>query len=73
MGSIKNIPDWFAQGKPQPPSQRATFCVWRYYNKDERLLNPVRRGLVKGAEDWKWSNVHEYAGVSAEEQERPVR
>jgi putative transposase len=33
-------------------------------------LNPVRRGLVKCAEDWKWSSVHEYAGVSAEEQER---
>jgi hypothetical protein len=26
--------------------------------------------LVKGAEDWKWSSVHEYGGVSAEEQQR---
>jgi putative transposase len=33
-------------------------------------LNPVRRGLVNRAEDWKWSSLHEYAGVSAEEQER---
>jgi putative transposase len=33
-------------------------------------LNPVRRGLVKRAEDWKWSSVHEYSGMSAEEQER---
>jgi putative transposase len=33
-------------------------------------MNPVWRGLVKLAEDWKWSSVHEYAGVSAEEQER---
>ena len=32
-------------------------------------LNPVRRGLVKRAEDWKWSSVHEYAGVTGEEQE----
>ena len=24
-------------------------------------LNPVRRGLVKRPEDWKWSSVHEYA------------
>jgi hypothetical protein len=33
-------------------------------------LNPVRRGLVGDARDWKWSSVHEYAGVSGEEQER---
>ena len=33
-------------------------------------LNPVRRGLVTGATDWKWSSVHEYAGVSGEEQGR---
>jgi hypothetical protein len=33
-------------------------------------LNPVRRGLVRHATDWKWSSVHEYAGASGEEQER---
>ena len=33
-------------------------------------LNPVRRGLVRQATDWKWSSVHEYAGISGEEQER---
>ena len=33
-------------------------------------LNPVRRGLVGHARDWKWSSVPEYAGVSGEEQER---
>jgi hypothetical protein len=33
-------------------------------------LNPVRRGLVGDTRDWKWSSVHEYAGVSGEEQER---
>jgi hypothetical protein len=33
-------------------------------------LNPVRRGLVTRATDWKWSSVHEYAGVSGDEQER---
>ena len=32
-------------------------------------LNPVRRGLVKRAEEWKWSSVHEYAGASTEQQE----
>ena len=33
-------------------------------------INPVGRGLVRSAEEWEWSNVHEYAGVSAQEQER---
>jgi len=32
--------------------------------------NPVRRGLGRRAEDWKWSSLPEYAGVSGEEQER---
>jgi len=44
----------------------------REYNEkvDYIHLNPVRRGLVRQATDWKWSSVHEYAGVSGEEQER---
>ena len=42
-----------------------------YNNTVEYIhLNPVRRGLVRRAEDWKWSSVHEYGGTSVEEQER---
>jgi len=42
-----------------------------YNEKVEYIhLNPVRRGLVRHATDWKWSSVHEYAGISGEEQER---
>ena len=33
-------------------------------------LNPVRRSLVGGTRDWKWSSVPEYAGVSGEEEQR---
>jgi hypothetical protein len=33
-------------------------------------LNSVRRGLVKRPEEWRWLRVHEYAGVTGEEQER---
>ena len=33
-------------------------------------LNPVRRGLVKSPEEWKWSSYHEYAGVDAAVQEK---
>jgi hypothetical protein len=29
-------------------------------------LNQVRRGLVRRAEEWRWSSGHEYAGVSGE-------
>ncbi len=32
-------------------------------------LNPVRRGLVKRPEQWKWSSFPEYAGVDAAEQD----
>jgi hypothetical protein len=31
-------------------------------------LNPVRRGLVERAEEWRWSSAAEYSGVSADEQ-----
>ncbi len=32
-------------------------------------LNPVRRGLVKRPDQWKWSSSPEYAGMEAAEQE----
>ena len=50
---------------------RAVRTVKEYHEKVEYIhLNPVRRALVKRMEEWKWSSVHEYAGVSGEEQER---
>ena len=50
---------------------RALRTVREYHEKVEYLhLNPVRRGLVKNAEDWKWPSMREYAGVSGEDQVR---
>ena len=50
---------------------RAVRTVKEYHETFEYIhVNPVRRGLVRRAEDWKWSSVHEYAGMSAEEQEQ---
>jgi REP element-mobilizing transposase RayT len=50
---------------------RALRTVKEYMETVEYIhMNPVRRGLVRLAEEWKWSSVHEYSGVSAEEQER---
>jgi hypothetical protein len=42
---------------------RALRTVGEYCEKVEYLhLNPVRAGLVKRAEDWPWSSVHDYTG-----------
>ena len=42
---------------------RALRTVQEYLEKVEYIHpKPVRRGLVKQPEDWKWSSVHEYAG-----------
>ena len=42
---------------------RALRSVREYYEKVEYIhLNPVRAGLVKRAEDWPWSSVHDYSG-----------
>ena len=47
---------------------RAPRTVKEYNETVEYIhLNPVRRGLVGDTRDWKWSSVHEYAGVSGEE------
>ena len=44
---------------------RALRTVKEYHETVEYInLNPVRRGLVKRAEEWEWSSVHEYSGAS---------
>ncbi len=37
----------------------------REYHEDVEYihLNPVRAGLVRRPEDWKWSSVHDYTGT----------
>jgi hypothetical protein len=50
---------------------RAMRTVKEYNDKVEYIhLNPVKAGLVQRSEDWRWSSVNEYSGVSAAEQER---
>jgi len=50
---------------------RALRTVKEYHNQVEYIhFNPVPRGLVKRPEEWEWSSLHEYAGLSGEEQER---
>ena len=51
--------------------ERALRTVGEYNEKVEYIhLNPVKAGLVRRPEDWRWSSVNEYAGVSAAEQQR---
>ena len=48
---------------------RALRTVQEYHEKVEYLhLNPVRAGLVRQPQDWRWSSFYEYSGGSTEEQ-----
>ncbi len=50
---------------------RALRTVKEYGETVEYIhLNPVRRGLVRTPQEWKWSSVHEYSGARGEEQKR---
>ena len=50
---------------------RALRNVEEYNEKVEYIhQNPVKAGLVSRPQDWPWSSVHEYCGVSAAEQLR---
>jgi putative transposase len=43
--------------------------VKEYNEKVEYIhLNPVRAGLVRRPEHWRWSSYNEYVGMSAQEQ-----
>lgn len=50
---ITRLPEWYRDGKPKPPGGRVTFTTWKFYDRDEplvesgllgpvRVLNPVR-------------------------------
>ena len=50
---------------------RALRTVNEYHDKVEYIhLNPVKAGLASRSQDWRWSSVNEYSGMSAAEQIR---
>jgi putative transposase len=50
---------------------RALRTVKEYNEKVEYVhLNPVKAGLAARAQDWRWSSVNEYSGMTAAEQMR---
>ncbi|WP_162052919.1 glycosyl hydrolase [Pontibacter pamirensis] len=42
-GAIKQLPEWYKQGKPKPDNGRVAFTTWKHYTKDSPLLES---GLV---------------------------
>jgi hypothetical protein len=46
-GGITKIPDWYAQGKPKPKSQRVAFTTWKWFGKDDALLESGLIGPVR--------------------------
>ena len=50
---------------------RALRTGQEYSEKVEYIhLNPVKAGLVRRPQDWRWSSFNEYSGMSADEQKR---
>ncbi len=48
---------------------RALRTIKEYNEKVEYIhMNPVKAWLVCCPQDWRWSSVHEYSGISADEQ-----
>jgi len=46
-GAVREMPKWYVQGKPKPPSRRVTFTTWKHYNRDDPLLEAGLIGPVK--------------------------
>ncbi|MGC9197848.1 MAG: glycosyl hydrolase [Acidobacteriaceae bacterium] len=42
-GVIKNLPQWYVDGKPKPPGGRITFATWKHYDRQSPL---VESGLI---------------------------
>jgi hypothetical protein len=44
--AIVQMPEWFAEGRPKPPGGRTTFATWRFYGKDDPLVESGLLGPV---------------------------
>jgi hypothetical protein len=45
-GSIRSWPQWLIDGKPRPSSDRITFTTWRFWHKNDPLLESGLLGPV---------------------------
>jgi hypothetical protein len=46
-GGILEIPEWYKQGRPKPPGARVAFSNWKWYHKDDPLLESGLLGPVR--------------------------
>jgi hypothetical protein len=46
-GAISAIPDWYAKGQPKAASQRVAFTTYKWYGKDDPLLESGLLGSVQ--------------------------
>jgi len=47
LGGIRAIPDWYAQGKPKPAGGRVAFTTWKWYRKEDPLLESGLLGPIR--------------------------
>ena len=52
------------------PDHWHAICVPVYPLTISVVMKSVRAGLVREPRDWTWSSVHQYSGMSADEQKR---
>ncbi len=45
-GPIKEFPQWLVEGKPRPASPRIAFTTWRFWTKNDPLLESGLIGPV---------------------------
>ena len=57
--AIKELPDWYLQGKPKPNDGRTAFTTWKHYRKDDPLLES---GLV-GPVEVRTAVAHRISGI----------
>ncbi|MEI6950086.1 glycosyl hydrolase [Paraflavisolibacter sp. H34] len=46
MGAIKQLPDWYREGRPKPSGGRVTFSTWKHFSKESPLLESGLLGPV---------------------------
>lgn len=46
-GGVLAIPEWYREGKPKPKSARVAFSVWKWFSKNDPLLESGLLGPVK--------------------------
>ncbi len=41
------MPEWYTEGRPKPSGQRVAFTTWKWYGKEDPLLESGLLGPVR--------------------------